>query len=540
MEFIYNRLFNKKFKDPYKKFGKSKTYGILKKIPILLGKNVILQYFNNLYMSPLKRRTFMKNVVTAGVGATVLPINSLTANNVQEEIALEWPKPSAVSKKIIIGGAGIGGLCCAYELMKKGHEVIVLEASGRHGGHVYTTRDELSDGLYADFGQEHIVKKPSYERYWEYLKEFNITAIPYLRLINQKRRINGKFYTEQMLKDPSILKTFGFNKREIEYLSRHRWAELRLLYTKPFLDAFKDEYQPFGVGYDELDKIPMSEFYKKEGASPAALLFLGGNNSSALYELWFAAILKIRGVATNPTDVFRLKGGNQMLPNAFAKRLGPRVWLDCTITSINNGETGVTVTYKRQKEVKEITADYFVNCIPLPALKNIPIHPALPEKKQYINENITYDSYQRFVFQASSKFWEKDGYKDINMSLGHPDLWGVWQSSTETVDTHRVIILGTGPGGVSPQRALAAFRETYPGKGDSIELAVGRDWTKQKYSPNCERTAFPIGELHKFWPHIMEPQGRIHFAGAYADNLNWGTEAATRSANRVAETIDKL
>jgi monoamine oxidase len=27
--------------------------------------------------------------------------------------------------------------------------------------------------------------------------------------------------------------------------------------------------------------------------------------------------------------------------------------------------------------------------------------------------------------------------------------------------------------------------------------------------------------------------------GAYADNLNWGMEAATRSANRVAAAIDR-
>lgn len=37
----------------------------------------------------------------------------------------------------------------------------------------------------------------------------------------------------------------------------------------------------------------------------------------------------------------------------------------------------------------------------------------------------------------------------------------------------------------------------------------------------------------------MKPSGRIHFAGAYADNLNWGMEASTRSANRVADEIDK-
>jgi monoamine oxidase len=44
--------------------------------------------------------------------------------------------------------------------------------------------------------------------------------------------------------------------------------------------------------------------------------------------------------------------------------------------------------------------------------------------------------------------------------------------------------------------------------------------------------------MAKFWPALIEPHGRIHFVGAYADNLNWGMEAATRSANRVAEAID--
>jgi monoamine oxidase len=101
-------------------------------------------------------------------------------------------------------------------------------------------------------------------------------------------------------------------------------------------------------------------------------------------------------------------------------------------------------------------------------------------------------------------------------------------------------VLGTGSGGISPQRALAVFRELYPGKGgDSIEQALGKDWTKDSFSPTCERRPFPIGQLHKFWPNLMQPLGRIHFAGAYADNLNWGTEAATRSANRVANAIDK-
>jgi monoamine oxidase len=40
--------------------------------------------------------------------------------------------------------------------------------------------------------------------------------------------------------------------------------------------------------------------------------------------------------------------------------------------------------------------------------------------------------------------------------------------------------------------------------------------------------------------HILSPVGRIHFAGCHADNLPWGMDAATRSANRVAEAIHRL
>ena len=490
-------------------------------------------------MNNIERRDFIKKTVMGSIGATLLSSNAAAGikdetSKMQQEFL---PVNRSPSKKIIVGGAGLGGLCCAYELMKKGHDVTVLEASGRHGGHIFTVHDGLSDGLYGDFGQEHIVK-PGYKLYFEYAKELGVEVIPYPRRKGIQRRIKGKFYTEEMLADAAVLKQFGFNDKEVKYLSQNAWGELQTLYTAPYLDKFTDEYQPFNIGYDHLDKITAAEFFKKEGASKTALEFLGGEGSSALFQLWYAAILNIRGVPVFPTEVYRLKGGNQMLPNAFAKKLGQRVWLNSPITGIKNSDTGVTVTYKKFNEEKEMQADYFVNCIPLPAFRNIPIQPAMPPEKQYIFDNVTYDSYSRFVFQASSKFWLDDGLPNINLFLNHPDLGDVWHSADE-VDTHRVIVLGTGPGGVSPQRALAAFREVYPGKRDTIELAISRDWTKETFSSTCERLPFPVGELKKFWPNLMKPQGRIHFAGAYADNLNWGTEAATRSANRVANEIDK-
>nr|WKN35694.1 FAD-dependent oxidoreductase [Tunicatimonas sp. TK19036] len=485
-------------------------------------------------MQNFERRGFLKTTAAAGLGATILPSDILSGEN--ESSVTKPPARPRVAKKVIVAGAGIAGLCCGYELMKRGHEVVVLDASGRHGGHVFTAKEGLSDGLYADYGAEHITN-PGYERYWEYTREFNLTVLPYPRRKNIVRRIDGEFYTEEMLSDPAVLKKFGFNEREVKYLSEQPWWNLQSLYIGPYLDKFTDEYQPFGVGYDHLDNTSITEIYKKDGASDTALKFLGGEKTSALFELWRTGILHLRGVPLFPTDVHRLKGGNQELPNAFAKRLGDRVKLSCPITAIRHGETGVTVTYNEFGEEKEMSADFLANCIPLPAFRKIPVSPAFSPEKQYVIDNIAYDSYARLVFQARTKFWEEDGLS-INMELNHPDIESIWQVANE-VDSSRVALMGTCPGGVSAQRALAAFREIYPGKQVTIEQAMIKDWTKDQFAPTCERLNFPMNTLTKFWPYVMTPQGRIHFAGAYADNLNWGMEASTRSANRVAEEIDQ-
>ncbi len=62
-------------------------------------------------------------------------------------------------------------------------------------------------------------------------------------------------------------------------------------------------------------------------------------------------------------------------------------------------------------------------------------------------------------------------------------------------------------------------------------------WKEEPTCYGCERQSFAFGELRKMWPHIGAPVGRIHFAGAAYDNLPWGMDAATRTANRVAEAI---
>jgi monoamine oxidase len=480
----------------------------------------------------MKRRKFIKDTLTAGTAVALAP---------------SFSTASPAGKKIIVAGAGITGLCCAYELLKSGHDVTVLEASGRYGGHVYTGRDGLSDGLYADFGADHITR-PGYEKFFEYVDEFKLTAIPYPNAEgsdaaydkDKLRMIGGKFYSSGQLRDASVLKALGFNDREVQYLSTGSFDGLHDLYLRHYVDKFTDPDQPFGVGYDDFDHIPIADLYKKEGASATALRFMGGRNTNALYALWRLSLMYSRGIPTSEGETFHLKDGNEQLPIAFAKRLGRRVLLNHPVSAIQHSSRGVAVVCRpyNGSETK-LSADALVVCITLPVFRNIPVTPALSPAKQFVVDNLPYSSHPFYVFEAASKFWLDDGIPSINMEFEHPDISSIW-NETNQVDSDRIILKAFGPGGLSPQRVLAAFRQVYPGKKDSIEQALTLDWTKDKYAPACEMEPFPIGEMRKFWPQIMLPEGRLYFAGTYADNMSRGMESCVRSAQRVAREIDKL
>lgn len=485
-----------------------------------------------------------RDVLQLAGAVAVMPLWNVASASADEPKAITGKR----RKRVIVAGAGIGGLCCAFELMEHGHDVTVLEASGRTGGHVKTMHDPLPDGLYADVGAEHFTK-PGYDQYWKYVENFKLTALPYPRRRKMYRRIDSKWYTEEQLQDKAVLAKFGFNDREIKFIGEHGWTELPRLYFDPYVEMFKDEYQPFGIGMDDLDKMLAGDLLAKDGASDAAIRFNGlrrGDGStaatdsdiSALFRIWQTAIVRKRGLPIFKREVFRLKGGNQVMTDTFAAKLGERVRLGCPIHKIERGDSGVTVHFTEFGEKKKLDAEYLVSCIPLMILRRIPVEPAWPDAKKFVIDNVRFSSQTRVVLQARSKFWKGDVHS-INLETGDSNMYLVYETADE-VRTNRGVLMGSGQPDVTSDSALASFRKFYPGKGNTIEQCIVVNWSKDPWAFGCERLPFPFRQLARFWPHIMEPVGRIHFAGAYADNLPWGMDAATRSANRVAEEIDRL
>ena len=145
------------------------------------------------------RRTFLKTLIVS-TGASLIDSSMM----VEDAEAVAEPAVHAKPKKVVIGGAGITGLCRGYELMKAGMDVTIFEAAGRYSGHVFTGSDGYPTELYADFGADHITK-PGYERLFAYAEEFNIPVVPYPNAEgswlpyndDDLRMIGGKFYTKK-------------------------------------------------------------------------------------------------------------------------------------------------------------------------------------------------------------------------------------------------------------------------------------------------------------------------------------------------------
>jgi monoamine oxidase len=368
------------------------------------------------------------------------------------------------------------------------------------------------------------------------LKEFSLTAVPYPRRDNMIRFLNGQRYPEADLHSRTVLGKLAFNQREIDFLAERPWADLPLLYFERYVDRVRDESNPFEAGLRDLDAVSVGDLLKREGASTAALEFFGGSGN-ALQSVWAAAIKKLRGTDLESKKLFRLKGGNQLMTDAFATRLGPLVHLGCPVTQIRRGDSGVTLSFREFGQERKLDAEYLVCCVSAVVLRQIPVSPAWPEAKAFVLREMPYYTRTRVIFQSRTRFWNTDGVSP-NWTPPDPRLNELW-SMAEEVETPRGILLGGAQAGVPASSSLEAFRKLYPGKSADIEQTIVHDWSKDPWAGMCERTAYKPGQLAQFWPEAARPCGRVHFAGAYAAQMSWGQEAALESANRAARAIDE-
>ena len=80
--------------------------------------------------------------------------------------------------KVIIVGAGMAGLVAADELLKAGHEPLILEARNRVGGRICTVREALAPGLHAEYGAMRIPR--AHRLTMSYVERFHLPTLPFV------------------------------------------------------------------------------------------------------------------------------------------------------------------------------------------------------------------------------------------------------------------------------------------------------------------------------------------------------------------------
>ena len=113
----------------------------------------------------ITRRSFIKRTSAASSLAALSP---LSISSIFQS--------SSDDKRIIVIGAGLAGLSCAYELDQAGLNVILIEARSRPGGRVRTYRDPFADNLYAEMGAEYVDSTDSLVK--RYCKKFGLKVLP--------------------------------------------------------------------------------------------------------------------------------------------------------------------------------------------------------------------------------------------------------------------------------------------------------------------------------------------------------------------------
>ena len=87
------------------------------------------------------RRDFIGRMSLAAAATTLAP--SLIAG-----------KPANTKARVIVIGAGLAGLTCAYRLQQAGVRATIYEANSRLGGRCWTRRGDFAEGQIAEHGGE--------------------------------------------------------------------------------------------------------------------------------------------------------------------------------------------------------------------------------------------------------------------------------------------------------------------------------------------------------------------------------------------------
>ncbi|MCC2643155.1 MAG: amine oxidase [Nitrospira sp.] len=498
----------------------------------------------------------------------------------------------AAEKRVIIIGAGLAGLSCAYHLRERGFsseewEIIIIESRDRVGGRVETLRKEFTENLSAEAGAFWVSE--DHRLALDYVRKFELDAhgelsqvvLPGTTLPYYFRRLekliplheSGQAVDLAKRSTPEIPWPTLTNPKEA---AAGFWGLLgRYICTQT---ALVDPCQPawpstkLSLDLQSCDDVSFLTFLRMRGASDEAIELIRPwfgwwddlDQISALSVFRDGAVA--RQMCQDPqTKWYTLKSGMDALPQEFKKRLDAReknvrTILEAPVTEIMQGQTGISITYKKDGQEQKIQGTYLVSAIPFSTLRDIRNLPFSSEKLHAIR-NLPYATVARVYLQCKERVWDREdkfnGVAFLDLPDDLPNDPGVCRMNlldmtyARRKDTPQGIIQAYMVGMLgervtamkdaeSVQFTLDQLEKVYPGLKKSYNAAgshhATRCWDKEKWSLG----AYPLfrpGQMFELVPHIQRSEGRTFFAGDHTWGRPGWMEGALQSGHRAAKDI---
>src|SRR5690606_10930648 len=287
-------------------------------------------------------------------------------------------------------------LAAAYELLKAGHQVQVLEARNRPGGRVSTLREPFEEGVYAEEGAAGFSE--AYTTVVRYVEELGLVKKPYpMPELPVVHHLRGKRFV--VTPGEPVKWPYELSKEENDL---GPWG----LVTKYILEMLPPE-----VSHTEawsqaplitLDEMSLADYMRAMGASEGAIQLVQDSQ-------WFAAVpddTSALSMAVSDFGLFMsgapfvLEGGNDQLPRAMAEKIREHITYEVVISSISDDGKKVTVKGNRAGEEVSYSADRVICTFPAKVVNKIQIDPALDPAVQEAVQNIPYLDITRTYVQV--------------------------------------------------------------------------------------------------------------------------------------------